>query len=77
MAEEIKRKRGRPPKNKQPEIIEESSVEEIVEEQEVKLTPKKQQLKDYYDTVIKTVSDNFNIVPTYNDKSRCVVCRKD
>lgn len=32
MAEEIKRKRGRPPKNKQPEIIEDSSVEEIVEE---------------------------------------------
>lgn len=32
MAEEIKRKRGRPPKNKQPEIIGDSSVEEIVEE---------------------------------------------
>ena len=53
MAEEIKRKRGRPPKNKQSEIIEPSDnkemTEEIVEDQEAKLTPKKQQLKDYYD----------------------------
>ena len=77
MAEEIKRKRGRPPKTKQPEIIEDSSVEEIVEDQEVKLTPKKQQLKDYYDTVIETVSNNFNLEPNKSDKSRCVVCLKD
>jgi hypothetical protein len=41
------------------------------------LTPKKQQLKDYDDTVIETVSNNFNIQPNNNDKSRCVVCLKD
>ena len=79
MAEEIKRKRGRPPKNAQPEIEISSQFkqEETVGEQEVKLTPKKQQLKDYYDTVIQTVSNNFNIQPNISDKSRCVVCLQD
>ena len=79
MAEEIKRKRGRPPKNAQPEIEISSQFkqEETVGEQEVKLTPKKQQLKDYYDAVIQTVSNNFNIQPNISDKSRCVVCLQD
>lgn len=79
MAEEIKRKRGRPPKNAQPEIEISSQFkqEETVGEQEVKLTPKKQQLKDYYNTVIQTVSNNFNIQPNISDKSRCVVCLQD
>lgn len=79
MAEEIKRKRGRPPKNAQPEIEISSQFkqEETVGEREVKLTPKKQQLKDYYDTVIQTVSNNFNIQPNISDKSRCVVCLQD
>lgn len=79
MAEEIKRKRGRPPKNAQPEIEISSQFkqEETVGAQEVKLTPKKQQLKDYYNTVIQTVSNNFNIQPNISDKSRCVVCLQD
>lgn len=75
MSDTVKKKRGRPPKKKVETLPTVTETENEI--QEIKLTPKKQQLKDYYNEVIETSKNNLNIDCNTEDKSRCVVCRKD
>ena len=82
MAEEVKRKRGRPPKKKEPILIEETQELEIEAEDNEqlssaqKLTPKKQMLKDYYDNVKLLSLEHFHIEPHTDNSYECCVCHK-
>jgi hypothetical protein len=82
MAEEVKRKRGRPPKKKEPILTEETQELEIEAEDSEqlssaqKLTPKKQMLKDYYDNVKLLSLEHFHIEPHTDNSYECCVCHK-
>ena len=82
MAEEVKKKRGRPPKKKEPILTEEAQELEIEAEDSEqlssaqKLTPKKQMLKDYYDNVKLLSLEHFHIEPHTDNSYECCVCHK-
>lgn len=79
MSETVKKKRGRPPKQKPIEQVEvlPIEIETDNEIQETKLTPKKQQLKDYYAEIVEISQSKLNISYNTNNESKCVVCHKD
>ena len=83
MEEPIRRGRGRPRKNQlpnvdipetQPEIQEEASVPE---EEPVKLTPKKQEMQNYYDKVKEMVEKDFQLEINENPQAQCAICHRN
>lgn len=77
MAEEVKKKRGRPPKKQEP-IISESLNSKKDKDETIptpeKLTPKKQMLKDYYDEVKSIAIEHFHIEPHTGNLYECCMC---
>lgn len=85
---EVKRKRGRPPKKKDPIIeIKDQEIQENVNNDtedentsssvEIKLTPKKQELKEYYDNIKNIALEHFHIEPNANSTYECCMCHKE